>query len=175
MAKSDLEHLDWRLWRMIYLTETKFKICLDQLCAKHGLTSEQYTVLLAAKYLDAPVRISDIAKWLERSTNSVSMLVDRMVKAGLVKRARDRVDRRVVTVSITAKAEQAFGPTEAAVRKLVKQVTSSLSEEDKHAFLGLIKVIDRSLVGYLNPGADIETMIKEDLNRHEKLLKRWLK
>lgn len=175
MAKSDLEQLDWRLWRMVYLAETRFKICLDQLCAKQGLTSEQYTVLLAAKYLDAPVRISDIAQWLERSTNSVSMLVDRMVKAGLVKRARDRADRRVVTVSVTAKAEQAFGRTDTAIRKFVRQVTSSLSEEDKHAFLGLATGIDRSLVAYLNPGADLESMIKEDLGRHEKLLKRWLK
>lgn len=160
---------------MVYLANTKFKICLDQLCAKQGLTSEQYTVLLAAKYLDAPVRISDIARWLERSTNSVSMLVDRMVKAGLVRRARDKGDRRVVTVSITSKAEQAFGPTDTAIRKFVQQVTSSLSEEDKGTFLSLIKVIDRSLVGYLNPGADVEAMIREDLGRQEKFLKRWLK
>jgi len=32
---------------------------------------------------DAPVRITDVARWLERITNNVSMIADRMVKTGL--------------------------------------------------------------------------------------------
>jgi DNA-binding MarR family transcriptional regulator len=50
-------------------------------------------VLVSISYLEQPVRITDIALWLERSANSISMIIDRMVKAGLVKRARDEVDR----------------------------------------------------------------------------------
>jgi hypothetical protein len=45
MANSELESLDWRLWRMVYLTYTRFKICLDQVFAEQGLTTEQYQLL----------------------------------------------------------------------------------------------------------------------------------
>jgi DNA-binding MarR family transcriptional regulator len=38
------------------------------------------------------------------------MLIDRMVKAGLVRRTRDRKDRRVVTVFMTEKGKTAVEP-----------------------------------------------------------------
>ena len=38
------------------------------------------------------------------------MIVDRMVKAGLVRRARDKGDRRAVHVAITSKGENALKP-----------------------------------------------------------------
>ena len=175
MANSELENLDWRLLRMVYQTYTRFKSCLDQVCAEQELTSEQYSVLATTKYLDAPVRITEIARWLERSTNSVSMIVDRMVKAGLLKRVRDRGDRRVVNVFITSKGEKAFGPTTVAARKLAQQIMLSLSQEDKHTFVSLSKMINYKLLQYLNPGADTEVMLKNDIKRRDTLMKSWLK
>jgi DNA-binding MarR family transcriptional regulator len=175
MADSELESLDWRLWRMVYLTYTRFKICLDQVFAEQGLTTEQYQLLAATKYLDAPVRITDVAQWLERSPNSVSMIVDRMVKAGLLRRVRDRKDRRVVNVFLTSKGEKAFGPATVAVRKATQQIMLSLSQKDKHAFVSLSEMINHRLLQYLNPKADIEVMLKDDIKRRDALAKRWLK
>jgi DNA-binding MarR family transcriptional regulator len=175
MANSKLENLDWRLWRAVYQTYTRFKICLDQVFAEHGLTSEQYQVLAATKYLDPPVRITDIAQWQERSANSVSMIVDRMVKAGLLRRVRDRGDRRVVNVFVTSKAEKAFEPATVAARKAARQILSSISHEDKDTFVSLSEMINYRLLQYLNPKADTETMLKNDTKRRDALAKRWLK
>jgi len=175
MVDSKLENLDWRLWREVYQTYTRFKICLDQVFAEQGLTSEQYQVLAATKYLDAPVRITDIAQWLERSTNSVSMIVDRMVKAGLLRRVRDRGDRRVVNVFLTTKGEKGFGPASVAARKAARQIILSLSDKDKHAFVTLSDMINYKLLQYLNPEADTEVMLKNDIKRRDTLMKRWLK
>lgn len=175
MANPELESLDWRLWRAVYQTYTRFKICLDQVFAEQGLTTEQYQMLAATKYLDAPVRITDVAQWLERSTNSISMIVDRMVKAGLLRRVRDRKDRRVVNVFLTSKGEKAFGPATVAARKAVQQMILSLSHKDKHAFVSLSETINYQLLQYLNPKADIEVMLKDDIKRRDALAKRWLK
>jgi DNA-binding MarR family transcriptional regulator len=175
MVNSKLENLDWRLWRVVYQTYTRFKICLDQVFAEQGLTSEQYQVFAATKYLDAPVRITDIAQWLERSTNSISMIVDRMVKAGLLRRTRDRRDRRVVNVFLTSKGEKAFGPATVAARKAAQQMILSLSDKDKHTFVSLSEMINYRLLQYLNPEADTEVMLKNDIKRRDTLMKRWLK
>jgi DNA-binding MarR family transcriptional regulator len=75
---------------MLSQAYTRYKNGMDQILAEHGLTMEQYLVLATVKYHDAPIRITDIARWLERSTNSITMIVDRMVKAGLLRRVRDR-------------------------------------------------------------------------------------
>ena len=175
MVNSEHEKLDWKLLRTVYQTYTRLKSCLDQVFAEQGLTSEQYLVLAATKYLDSPVRITDIARWVERSTNSVSMLVDRMVKAGLLKRVRDRGDRRVVNVFITSKAEKVFKPATIAARKFAQQTMLSLSYEDKHTFVSLSEMINHKLLQWLNPEADIEVMLKNDMKRRDTLMKRWLK
>jgi DNA-binding MarR family transcriptional regulator len=175
MVNSELENLDWRLLRTVYQTYTRLKSCLDQVFEEQGLTSEQYQVLAATKYLDAPVRITDIARWLERSTNSVSMIVDRMVKAGLLRRVRDRRDRRVVNVFLTSKGEKALRPATIAARKFARQTMLSISHEDKHTFIGLSEMMNCKLFQYLNPEADIEVILKNDIKRRDTLIKRWLK
>jgi len=163
------------LWRKVYQAYTRFKNCLDQIVREQGLTMEQYLVMVSVKYNDPPVRITDIARLLERSTNSVSMIVDRMVKAGLLKRVRDRSDRRVVNVFLTSKAENALKPANPAVWEFMQQGMSPLSHKDKRAFASLFEAINYKLLEYLNPGADVEGMIKSDSKQQDYLMKQWRK
>jgi DNA-binding MarR family transcriptional regulator len=146
---------------------------MDQVLAEQGLTMEQYLVLATIKFHDAPIRITDIARWLERSTNSVTMIVDRMVKAGLLRRVRDRKDRRTVNVFLTSKAENALEPANPAAWEFMQQSMSALSSKDKDAFASLLEVINRKLLAYLNPGADVDEMLKNDSRQQEYLMKQW--
>jgi DNA-binding MarR family transcriptional regulator len=136
---------------------------------------EQYLVLVTIKFYDPPVRITDVASVLERSTNSISMLVDRMVKAGLLKRIRDRKDRRVVNVFLTSKAEDALKSANPAFWEFMEQGMSPLSYEDKHTLASLLKSLNYKLLECLNPGADIEGMIKTDDKQHASRMKKWYK
>jgi len=115
-----------RLWRQLYQTYTLLKQCEDAIFEEHGLTTEQFAVLVSISYIGEPARVTDIARWLERSTNSISMLVDRMVKASLVRRARDKRDRRVVYVSKTSKGETALRPASLASSECVQKIAHSL-------------------------------------------------
>jgi len=162
MVNSKHYSLDVTLARLVYLTYARFKNCLDEILREQGLTTEQYLVLVTVKYHKAPVRITDIAQWAERSTNSASMIVDRMVKAGLLRRVRDRSDRRVVNVLITSKGEDALKPANRVTLDLVWQLMAPLSHEDAHTFVGLFKMINYKMLEFLNPGADIEGMLKND-------------
>jgi len=165
MVNSKDYSLNMVLVRLVYLTNARLKTCLDGILKGHGLTTEQYTVLVTIKYHDVPVTITDIARRTERTTNSVSMLVDRMVKAGLLRRVRDKSDRRVVNVFITSKAESALKPANIAAVEFFQQVMSPLSHEEAHTFVGLFKMINYKLLEYLNPGADIEGILKNDSER----------
>jgi DNA-binding MarR family transcriptional regulator len=175
MANHELENLSVTLWRMVYQAYARFKNGMDQVLSEHGLTMEQYLVLVTIKYHRAPIRITDIARWLERSTNSVTMIVDRMVKAGLLRRVRDRRDRRTVNVFLTSKAEDALNPANPAAWEFMQQGMSALSAEDKNAFADLLKMINHKLLEYLNPGADVEGMLKNDSKQQEYLMKQWRK
>ena len=176
MAKnSESETLTVTLWRMMYQAYARFKNGMDQVLSEHGLTMEQYLVLVTIKYHDAPIRITDIARWLERSTNSITMMVDRMVKAGMLRRVRDRRDRRTVNVFLTSKAENALNTANPAAWQFMQQGMSPLSSKDKNAFAALLKMINHKLLEYLNPGADVEGMLKNDSKQQEYLMKQWHK
>jgi len=170
-ANPELENQQFRVARMIYQTYTRFENCLDGIFREHGLTMERYLVLLAIKNHDTPARIVDIARWGERQPNSVSTIVDRMAKAGLLRRVRDKTDRRVVHVFITSKGEDAIKPANLAAVNFYQQIMSPLTLEDGRTFESLFRIINYKLLQYLNPEADIEAMLKNDSEIHDSLVK----
>lgn len=172
-AKFGATELTPVLWHKLYKTWSLFKLYIDQTFKDYGLTSEQYGVLVSIAYLGEPTRITDIARYLERSPNSVSMIVDRMVKAGLVRRARDRTDRRVVYVSKTSKAEAALKPAGWAGIESVQKILSAISYEDRIVLLNLLTKLRYEILRYLNPEADIAKLKRDELKQLDNT-RRWL-
>ena len=162
-----------RLWRQMYQTYTLLKRCEDQIFEKYGLTTEQYSVLVAIDYFGGPTRVTDIARWLERSTNSISMIVDRMVKAGLVKRMRSTGDRRVVRVVNTSKGEAALKPANLASLDRISKILSSLSSENRSTLLNLLGTLKYEMLKHLNPRVDI-TEVKRTEFKQAANLKKWV-
>jgi len=160
-------------WREIYQTYNLLKQCQDQILEEHGLTSEQFGVLAVITYIGGPANVTDIARWLARSTNSVSMIVDRMVKAGLVKRTRDRSDRRVVYVTVTNKAQAAFKPAYVAVVEFVRKIFQPLSYEDANTLLGLLGSVKYEILKYSNPEVDIKEVKRLEQKQLDNTM-RWL-
>jgi DNA-binding MarR family transcriptional regulator len=168
----DPQHLALRAWFLSHRTHELLRRCEDQVYGEYNLTTEQYTMLAIIKYLDGPVRITDIARWSGRSTNSVSMIIDRMVKASLVKRTRDRKDRRTVFVTINSKAESALEPATRAGLEFIQEILSPLSDEDKRTFVNLHQVVKHKALEYLNPGEDIEEMQRSEVTGQANLVER---
>jgi len=160
-------------WRQIYQTENLLRQCQEQICVEYGLTVEQYAVLIVLNYAGGSARITDIAQWLIRSTNSITMIVDRMVKAGLVKRTRDRVDRRVVKVTATSKANAAVKEAHVAVLEFVRKIFQPLSNEDENTLSSLLGTLKYEILKYSNPRLDIKEVKKTESKQMEGIM-RWL-
>lgn len=160
-------------WRQIYQTDNLLKQHQDRICGEYGLTVEQYSVLMVLNYAGGSAKPADIAQWLIRSPNSVSMIVDRMVKAGLVKRTRDRADRRVVNVSATNKANVAVEQAHAAVLGFVRKVFQPLSSEDESTLSNLLGTVEYEIRKYGNPGLDIKEAKRIESKQLDSIV-RWL-
>ena len=109
-AKFEAENLVLTTWLMIHRADALLKISEDRLFSEYKLNSERYAVLVTIQYLGGSAKPSEVARWLQRSPNSISMLADRMVRAGLITRTRDRVDRRVVNLTISNRGKDALKP-----------------------------------------------------------------
>jgi DNA-binding MarR family transcriptional regulator len=88
VTNLEREILVLRSWSLLHRVRDVLMRCEDERFGPYGITSEQYGVLVTLKYMGGSGRPIDIARWLGRAPNSVSMLIDRMVKAGLVRMTR---------------------------------------------------------------------------------------
>jgi len=163
-----------RLWLLLRRVGDTLTRCQDLIFSKYGLTTEQWGLLTTIKSR-GPLRPSDLANILERTPNSMSMLIDRMVKAGLVRRTRDRKDRRVVTVTLTSKGETDIQPAVIAGWEFVHEVLSPLSDDEQRDLASMIEIIRRELAGYLNPEMDMAEIIRKALTNDPDLYKRMMK
>ena len=72
-----------------------------------GISPVQYQLLVTVRgFPDGHPRITDLAEWLQIAHQSAVGLVDRCARAGLVRRAADRKDRRRVRVVLTARGKR---------------------------------------------------------------------
>ncbi len=80
----------------------------DAAARSAGLEPQQYVMLLAIRGLpeDAPEKIQTLADRLALKHHSAVELIDRLEQRGLVRRARGRVDRREVLVSLSSKGQR---------------------------------------------------------------------
>jgi MarR family 2-MHQ and catechol resistance regulon transcriptional repressor len=171
---SESEYTVLRLWLLLRRVGDALNLCQDSVFSKYGITTEQFGVLTSIKSR-GPLRPIDLASILERGPNSMSMLVDRMVKAGLVRRTRDRKDRRAVKVSLTSKGEKAVEPTIPAGWEFIHKILSPLSYDDQRALASMLETVKCELVGYLNPEMDMAEIIKNSLTKDPDLYKRMVK
>jgi len=171
--RSESEALALRVWRELYQTYALLKRSSDEAAGSHGLTTEQYAVLSTLDYFGGTMKVSDIASWLERSPNSMSMIVDRMVKVELITRKRDRKDRRLVYVTMTSKGKASLAPAARAIEESVFTILSPLSSDNRRTLLGLLEDVKHETIRCLNPTADIEEVKKKELG-DSVYLKAWL-
>jgi DNA-binding MarR family transcriptional regulator len=164
-----------RLWLLLHRVRDALVLCEDSIFKEFGLTTEQFAVLAAVKSRGGSLRPTDLARISERSPNSVSMLIDRMVKAGLVRRIRDRRDRRMVRVSLTIKGEKALKPATPVGWEFIQKILSPLSDEDKRTLASLLEIVKCELTGYLNPEVDMAEIIKSSFTNDPDLYKRMVK
>ncbi|MBE0430552.1 MAG: MarR family transcriptional regulator [Dehalococcoidia bacterium] len=176
--KGKLEGKSQNLKAFMFLHRTRDLLfrCQDRVVAESGLTAEQYSVLVAIAFLDAPVRATDIGRWMDRKVNSVSMIVDRMVKAGLVRRARDLPDRREVRLAMTSKGEQALKSANPPVARLVEEVFSSLSRDQTETLIRLLETLRGRALQHCYPEVNTEDLLSyetEDMDRFLKRMSRY--
>lgn len=97
--------LDNQLCFRLYTASRLITQAYHPLLSAHGLTYPQYLVLMVLWEKDAQP-VNDIAKRLYLETNTVTPLVQRMEKEGILTRNKGKKDARQMIVKLTQKGKQ---------------------------------------------------------------------
>lgn len=112
---------------------------------KLGITYPQYLVLLILWETDG-VSVNDISGKLILNTNTVTPLLKRMEKQGLITRTRSGDDERKVIVHLTGSGKKMKRPAASIPEKLTAGIFSG---EITDADLVRLKLQLNSIIGYL--------------------------
>jgi DNA-binding MarR family transcriptional regulator len=145
-----------KLWVLCHQTYNMVLRCEEKAFKKGGVTPQYVSVMMAIKHIKPPVTPTEVGRWLDRRTNSISMIIDRMKRDGLVERRRDLKDRRSQQLVMTEKGEKALQRALGPGWELVTYVLSGLTSEEQQVLSALLEKMREKAYQYLEPGATME-------------------
>jgi DNA-binding MarR family transcriptional regulator len=129
MASSSPRDKDYEPEVLLYQTRDAMSKTRDKEVAKYGFSRMQIALLFVINYLGNKPTVSEIARCLLREPHSISGLVTRMEKKGLVRKVKDLHRKNLVRVAMTEKGRQAFHQTNK--RESIHRIMSSLTKQER--------------------------------------------
>lgn len=155
-VRIDVKEPRAKVWLLCHQCHNLVSKCEDAISHGEDITPEQHGVLMAIKCADDPVTPTDIGRWVDRRTHTISLIIERMQKASLVKRAKDLPDRRSVRLVITERGERVLREATVKGWQLISEIFADFSEDELQMLARLMGRIRDKAFNFLQPGATLE-------------------
>lgn len=135
-------------------TKVMLKIMTPNLAdgASDEITMSQFQALKHIAH-NGPCTIGTIAEGLSVSQPAATMLIDRMVRKGLVERHPGRIDRRQSEVVLAAHGEEVLGRIEAERADRLAQIVKLMERSEREQFIeSLERFVEAALETERSPG-----------------------
>jgi DNA-binding MarR family transcriptional regulator len=106
-----------------------------------GITPAQSRLLRTLAHFGSPPRMADLAERLEVVPRAVTSLVDGLEANGMVRRAPDPSNRRVIRIEVTDAGRQALREVRGARRSAAQEILAPLTEEQREVLGGLLTTL----------------------------------
>lgn len=145
MRKEALNDSNHKLCVLLWQTrDALFKARQNEL-RQFGVTISEASVLFFVSTIGPNITPMKISQWLFREPQSVSELINRMRKKGLVVKTKDLKKKNMVRISLTEKGKEIYKHT-VKTRFVIKDILNCLSEEEKQQLWTLLdKVRNRAI------------------------------
>ncbi len=142
MKKTIFTDKDFTLWWRLFQTRRVLLKARNKELNVYGITNSHAAVLFVIKVVsatEAEVTPGKIAKWMLREPHTISALLDRMEREGLVKKAKDMEKRNLIRISMTEKGRRVY--LASTKRESIRTVVSCLSEEQRGQLRTCLKLM----------------------------------
>ncbi|WP_447924705.1 MarR family winged helix-turn-helix transcriptional regulator [Georgenia muralis] len=156
--RPDLQPLPLHIFSRVTRLARHLDLARRAAFARHGIEAWEFDVLSALRRAGEPYELTPgrlIAETLV-SSGTMTNRIDRMVDHGLVVRAADTQDRRVVKVRLTAEGRSRVDAAMSALLASERELLAGLSAEDHDRLRDLLRAVllpfDRGPVPPARPG-----------------------
>ena len=136
--------LDNSLGFQLVIAARSMKHALEIKLAEYGITSSQYAVL-ELLWKSNGISLSDLGKALYFDNPTITGIINRMARAKLVRRTRNRNDRRVIKIYLTPKGKELQYKLPKLADAVNKQAVENFQKDEKDNILDLAKRIHNNI------------------------------
>ncbi|MDD5289056.1 MAG: MarR family transcriptional regulator [Dehalococcoidales bacterium] len=136
MGKIEITDTDFNLWLLISRAQHFILKIRKRELKPYVVTPLQVYVLFIISKLGREATLTEIAKHVNREIHTISMLISRMEKDGLIIKRRDTPKSTLIRFEITDKGQKACKLLDNA--KSYKEVFSVLSEKERQQFVSIM-------------------------------------
>lgn len=136
-------------------TETIFRARQAELL-EYNISNSQGAVLFITKALGEEATISEISRWLLRKPHTISEMIYRMEKKGLVKKTKAPNRKTIVKIELTPKGLEVYQKSKK--RQSFQNILSCLSTEERQQMISYLQ--------RLKEGATNELRSRDELYSH---------
>jgi len=134
---------DYRLWVLLSQAHDAIVKAIEKELRPIGISMIQAAVLFIAKAADLATP-AEISRWLFREPHTVSGLLGRMEKEGLVKQVKDLPRKNLIRIVLTERGEEAYKKSRE--MKVIREVMSSLSLRKRQSLRAYLETLrDKAL------------------------------
>ena len=89
------------------------------------------------------ISMSELSRRLQVTQGVATRMVDRLLEKDMVERERDKVDRRVVLVTLAPKGKKLAGEMERINKMKIKELFKAVPEKEREDFLKVLKGLEQ--------------------------------
>lgn len=136
---------------IIYLY-TESRRLTKGLASQFGLTGPQLTVVKLLETFEN-LSLSSLSERIRAQNSTVTGIIDRMEREGLVRRVRSTTDRRVVHISLSEKGQKLAKQIQVEPMEIFRGALLSLSHGDLRDLLRIMNKLQRYVRTHIAEGA----------------------
>ena len=141
---------DYKLWVLLHQACDAMIRARENELRPIGISRMQAAVLFIVKAVTAPATPAEISHWLFREPHTVSGLLDRMEKQGLIRRVKDLERKNLIRVVITEKGEEAYQRSRE--MKVIHKILSHLSQKEYDNLWAYLETLRNKALGEIGVG-----------------------
>ena len=135
---------EFKLWVMLEQAQSAIFAAREKELAQFGISPMKAAVLFIVKNIGSEATPTEIARWILRKSHTVSGLLDRMEKDGLITKAKNLPKKNLVRVTITPKGQKAL--RQAMKREYIRRIFAAIPGRDRtQLYNQLEKLRDKGL------------------------------
>lgn len=132
----------------IYYTASMMKKRADVFFGRFGLTDVQFNMMVLLHYQsgkEGGLSQAQISDMMLVNRANITSLVDRMEKAGLIKRTAHKNDRRFNIIKLTAKGEKLFTKVEPFYIEQIKNAMTGITQIEQNRLMAALEKIRNNI------------------------------